>query len=49
MAKDKVINVRVTDEEKEELKTLATQQGFDNLSNFILWFLRKFKKQLDKN
>ncbi len=49
MAKDKVINIRLTNEEKEEFKTIAKQQDFDNLSNFILWVLRKFKKQLDKD
>ena len=45
MIKENYIQVRVSDEEKEEIKEQAKKQGFDDISSFILWLFRKFGKE----
>ena len=41
--KDTKIEIRLTSQEKEEMKNNAKEQGFGhNLSAFVLWLWRKF-------
>ncbi|MFH1622564.1 MAG: hypothetical protein ABIA97_05530 [Candidatus Omnitrophota bacterium] len=44
MAKEKYIQLRVGKEEKRKLKQRAKKNGFDTLSAYILWLLRKSSK-----
>lgn len=42
MVKENHIQIRVSDEEKEDIKDQAKKHGFDDVSSFILWLFRKF-------
>ena len=39
--KNEWIQVRVTSTEKVEIKALAKKNGFDSVSTYLLWLLRK--------
>lgn len=41
--KNKWLLVRITPEEKAEFDALAKANGFDTLSSFVLWAMRKQK------
>ncbi len=45
MKKENYIQIRVSDEEKEDIKEQAKKQGFENISSFILWLFRKFGRE----
>lgn len=42
MKRDRIINIRVTLEEKEEIKRIATKNGFNSITAYLLWLFRKF-------
>ena len=42
MPKDKYINIRVTEEEKEQIKVESKKNGFDKVGPFSMWVWRKF-------
>jgi uncharacterized protein (DUF1778 family) len=44
-SKDKMIGIRVTEEEKALIEETAKASGFDNVSSFFLWLWRKFGKK----
>lgn len=44
MGKDDYIQLRVTKAEKEKIKKQAKKAGFDSVSSFILWLIRKASK-----
>lgn len=42
MNKDTWLQIRITKEEKEKIKKVGKQEGFDTISSFLLWLFRKF-------
>jgi len=42
--KDKFINIRVTEEEKAEMKQRVKDNGLNSISALIMWMYRKFTK-----
>lgn len=46
MNKTKFLQIRVSDEEKAEIKELAKANGFDSVSAFLLFLFRNFGKHL---
>ena len=42
--KDKIIQIRVTAEEHQEIKTASKKNGFDTVSTFMLYLYRANKK-----
>lgn len=44
-AKTKLLQIRVTEDEKEEMRSCAKAKGFDTISSFILWLFRKHGKK----
>jgi hypothetical protein len=43
--KEKFIQIRVTEKEKEEIQTQAEKNGFDTVTAFFLWLFRKHGKK----
>jgi hypothetical protein len=43
--KEKLIQIRVTEQEKEEIQTHAKKNGFDGISAFFLFLYRKYGKK----
>ena len=43
--KEKLIQIRVTEQEKEEIQTHAKKSGFDSISAFLLFLFRKHGKK----
>lgn len=43
--KDKIIALRVTEEEKREFEALAKANGFNSVSGFIFWLFKKYGKK----
>ena len=42
--KNKLLQIRVSEEEKKEITERARKEGFNSLSQFLLWLYRKFGK-----
>jgi hypothetical protein len=42
--KSKLLQIRISEEEKREMAERAKKEGFSNLSQFLLWLYRKFGK-----
>ena len=42
--KTEYIGLRITAQEKEKLKLKAKEKGFDTISAFLLWIIRKKTK-----
>lgn len=40
--KDKFIQIRVTEQEKEDIQAQAKKNGFDSVTAFFLWLFRKY-------
>lgn len=47
MKKDK-IEIRLTDEEKQNIREVSKAEGFNTMSSFILWVLRKYLTRPDE-
>jgi len=47
-AKTKTIGIRLTEDEYREIDKYRAREGFSNLSEFMRWCWRKFKKVLDE-
>lgn len=43
--KDRFIQIRVTEQEKEEIQDHAKKNGFDSVTAFFLWLFRKHGKK----
>ena len=43
--KDKLIQIRVSEREKDEIQANAKSAGFDNVTAFFLWLFRKYGKK----
>jgi hypothetical protein len=43
--KEKFIQIRVTEQEKEEIQAHAKKNGFDTVTAFFLWLFRKHGKK----
>jgi len=43
--KEKLIQIRVTEQEKEETQTHAKKGGFDSISAFLLFLFRRYGKK----
>lgn len=43
--KEKHVHIRIRASEKKEMQTEAKKQGFDGLSDFIMWLYRQFKNK----
>jgi hypothetical protein len=43
--KNDYLQIRVTREEKEEIRQECKKQGFDSVSAYLLWLFRKFGKK----
>ena len=41
--KDKYIHIRIRESEKKEMLKLSKEQGFEQLTGFVLWLYRQFK------
>jgi len=41
--KDKILSIRVSSKEKEELEILAKKEGHNSVSGFLMWLLRQYK------
>lgn len=41
--KDKYIHIRIRESEKKEMLSDSKSQGFERLTDFILWLYRQFK------
>ena len=42
--KEKYIHIRIKESEKKEMLNLAKSEGFERLTDFIMWLYRQFKK-----
>ena len=42
--KEKYIHIRIKESEKKEMLNLAKSEGFERLTDFIMWMYRQFKK-----
>ena len=49
MNKGCLVNFRVTKEEREDIKKVAKEKKFRNLSCFLRYVVRKFYKDVDIN
>ncbi len=43
--KDKFIQIRVSEQEKDEIQEQAKKSGFDSVTAFFLWLFRKYGKK----
>ena len=43
--KDKVIAIRVTDEEKQMVEEAARSNGFHSVAQFFIWLVTKYGKK----
>lgn len=43
--KEKVIAIRVTEEEKEQVEQAAKDNGFHSVSQFLIWLVKKYGKK----
>jgi hypothetical protein len=41
--KDKLLTIKVTQEEKSLLKKLAKEEGHNSVAGFIMWLIHQFK------
>lgn len=44
MAKNKLLTIKVTEQEKAELKKLAKEDGHNSVAGFIMWLIRQYEK-----
>ena len=44
MVKDKLLTIKVTEEEKAGLKKLAKEEGHNSVAGFIMWLIRQYEK-----
>lgn len=42
--KEKYIHIRIRESEKKEMQAEAKAQGFERLTDFVMWLYRQFKK-----
>ena len=42
--KEKYIHIRIRESEKKEMQAEARLQGFERLTDFVMWLYRQFKK-----
>ena len=43
--KNKLLTIKVTEEEKAALKRLAKTEGHNSVAGFIMWLIRQYKKR----
>ena len=43
--KEKYIHIRIRESEKKEMQAEAKSQGFERLTDFVMWLYRQFKKR----
>jgi len=43
--KEKYIHIRIRESEKMEMQAEAKEQGFERLTDFVMWLYRQFKKR----
>jgi len=46
--KDKYIHIRIRETEKKEMLKVSEEQGFERLTDFILWLYRQFRTNKGK-
>jgi len=42
--KNKLLTIKVTEEEKAKLKKLAKEEGHNSVAGFIMWLIRQYEK-----
>ena len=42
--KEKYLHIRIRESEKKEILLDAKKQGFETLTDFVMWLYRQFKK-----
>jgi hypothetical protein len=45
MKKDKFLQMRITDKERQEMKKVAKKKGFDTVASYLMWLFRQDKEK----
>ena len=43
--KNKMLTIRLTDKEKQDLKKLAKKEGHNSVAGFIMWLIRRYERE----